>query len=320
MGKILTPVLIFFLLLAACADKDPQLKMTIESDPEYELDGGTPRPAIEMENSVFRVRVATKKGGHCGIESGILHYVQKSTGTDQVAAILDANYMRGPMIRAQITHGNSDSIRVKIEFQDLPDRDSGSGETDNAGSLAYTIYPNSPVLKIEYLERLPQPDPIVDLGAPGGERKIGGGFSAGSETRLHGQESYHNGELVCHPATYWTSVADDPRAVWESGPDGGGALAFKNHLIVAVASASSGEGYGRVVPIHKTGVRGGARHLKLLWNTGIEFYCKPWTDAEFGRSAEIQTESRPFTAYLFCFDDGLDAAIDTGRAIAGGWR
>jgi hypothetical protein len=157
---------------------------------------------------------------------------------------------------------------------------------------------------------------MVDLGAPGGVKKAGRGFTPGASTRIHGQDAFN--DLVCHPETYWSSVADDPRLSGPAGPDDGGPLNYNGFIIVAVASDSTGEGFGRVVPVHRDGIQGGVRHLKLLWNTGIEFYCKPWTDREFGRSSEKQTFNPAFVAYLFCFSNGLAGAMELGKRIADG--
>jgi hypothetical protein len=306
-------VALLFFTCSQPGEVDESLSISIGSDENYSMADGRKRPRIVLENSRFRAVVATKKGGRCGIESGILEYINKATGTDQVASIVDANYMRGPITSAEITDDGPRFKRVVMTFEDLPDEE----QKDNSGSVAYTIFANSPVLKIEYLDRLPPPDPIVDLGAPGGVRRgTGRGFSEGASTRVWGQEEFK--ELVSHPATYWTSVSDDPRLAGALGPVDGGPLNYNGHIIVAVASDATGEGYGRVVPIHRDGESGGARHLKLLWNTGIEFYAKPWTDNEYGSSAEEQTYAPPFVAYLFFFDKGLDAAMKIGKAIADG--
>lgn len=306
------------LLVCACSNPpvDPALSILVEHDTHFSKSDGSPRPKVILENSIHRAVIATQQGGTCGIESGILEWLHKRTGSNQVNRVIDANYMRGPVISARITDNRKDFKRVLLHFEDLPDKDPQTSETDNSGSLAYTIFSHSPVLKIEYIDRLPNPDPIVDLGMPGGVKKIGSGFSDAAETRVYGQENFN--DLVCHPATYWTNVADDPRLQWESGPADGGALNYHNHLIVAVASKASDEGYGRVVPIHQDNERGGARHLKLLWNTGIEFYTKPWTDREFGQSSEQQFYAPPFVAYLFCFTNGLDEAIKLGKIIVDG--
>jgi hypothetical protein len=295
---------------------DASFSLTIDEDPQYSDSQGRARPRITLANSCFIAVIATKKGATCGIETGILQYIQKSTGTDQARSIIDANYMRGPVITADVTDDTNALKRVVLTYEDLPDVGDREEETDNSAKVAYTIFPFSPVLKIEYLERLPEPDPIVDLGAPGGAERTGNGFSDNAKTRVYGQEKFN--ELVCHPATYWTSVSDDPRLTWSPGPDDGGPLSYKGHLIVAVGSIDNREGYGRVVPVHRAGTAGGARHLKLLWNTGIEFYAKPWTDREYGHSKELQAFSPPFTAYLFCFDDGLENAIQMGKKITDG--
>lgn len=312
---------IFALLVISCStSQDAQLSITISQDPWYDTSGGVPRPVISLENSAFKGVIATKAGGTCGIESGLLEWTQKSTGTNQVpkGGIIDANYMRGPVGSAEITVSSQRMKRVVLEYEDLPDQAGSGKETDNHAVLAYTIFPNSPVIKIEYLDRTPMPDPIVDLGAPGGARRIGGSFSENASTRVYGQHEYHGGELICHPKTYWTNVDDDPRAAWGAGPSDGGPINYHGHIIVAVASKETGEGYGRVVPVHMQGRQGGARHLKLLWNTGIEIYTKPWTDSEYGQSNVEQTYNPPYTAYVYCFDAGLDRAIEMGKAIADG--
>jgi len=313
-------IALVLIILSCGPPRDPQLSITISRDPDYTTGDGVPRPVVTLENSAFRAVIATKEGGTCGIESGLLEWTHKSTGTNQVpdGGIIDADYMRGPVRSAEITDDRIRMKRVVLEYEDLPDQTDRGDETDNHAVLAYTIFPNSPVIHIGYLDRTPMPDPIVDLGAPGGVRRIGGGFSENASTSVYGQEDYHDGELVCHPKTYWTNVNDDPRAAWGAEPADGGPLNYNSHLIVAVASNESGEGYGRMVPIHLEGTQGGACHLKLLWNTGIEFYTKPWTDSEFGRSSEVQSYNPSYTAYIYCFDAGLERAMRMGQSIADG--
>ena len=90
----------------------------------------------------------------------------------------------------------------------------------------------------------------------------------------------------------------------------GGSLNYHDHFIMAVANPENGIGFGRIMPVYKSGIRGGCRILKLLWDEGFEVF--PSTGLQY------QTDRPAFVGYIFLFDDGLENAIAMGQAVVDG--
>jgi hypothetical protein len=80
-------------------------------------------------------------------------------------------------------------------------------------------------------------------------------------------------------------------------------------MIMAVGNPENGRGFGRVMPIFKRGERGGVRIVKLLSGQtfdgqGIETFPKTG-----------QPYAPAFSGYLFVFQEGLDRAVEGGKAL-----
>jgi len=78
---------------------------------------------------------------------------------------------------------------------------------------------------------------------------------------------------------------------------------------MAVGNPENGRGFGRVMPIFKRGERGDVRIVKLLSGQtfdgqGIETFPKTG-----------QPYAPAFSGYLFVFQEGLDRAVERGKAL-----
>ena len=276
--NLLTFMLLGFTILAQ-AQADPELEITIDSS--------RTRPKVEFANSVFKADIKSYIGGACGIEYSIRDWIIKSVEEDQVSLGLDGNSYRGPLERATLV-ADSDSIQtVRAEYENCSDN-----EFDISATTEYSIFPNSPVIRINYL-KLPQTGAdIIDKGTPGG--------AAEGVYRFYGDQEYASlvRGFVPAPENYWNAAAGDPVD--------GGQLNYNGYLIMVVGNPENGHGYGRVVPLGRSGESGGTRAVSLLGDSGFE------------NLTGAAMNSQPFVSYLFVFERGLDEAILMGQAIADG--
>lgn len=279
---------LFLLILIAgkaVMAEDAQLQIRIDSSGAY--------LRVELENSLFRAVMRTNQGGECGIEHAIRDWVIKAAGEDQVDNYIDACAQRGPMIRAEMVHDGAERKTLRAEYEDCPQ---GSG--DNSAIIEYSIFPHSPVIRVDYLKYPSSWANTVDIGKPGGTQK--------GEFRFFGQQEYaaQVRDIVAYPESYWNTY--DGGGYRDDPPDGG-PLNYENHVIMAVGNPENGRGFGRVMPIFARDERGGVRIVKLLSDQGFETF--PRTGQGF---------APPFTGYLFVFTEGLDEAVRMGQRIVGG--
>ena len=235
---------------------------------------------VNLENQLFKATVRSHPGAKCGTEHAIRDWIWKGTNQNQAAFVIDACAQRGPLGAANVLFQHPDSAAVELTYRTC----------DNKAIQAvskYTIYQNSPFIKIDYLS---YPDGwwnTVDIGQPGGESQ--------GVYHIHGMEAYPR-DLALYPDSYWNTY--DPG--YESDPKNGGVLNYKGYVIMMVADRVDGTGFGRIMPI-KTDTNGGMRILKLLHRRGFETF--PGTgDA-----------NKPFTAALFAFEGGIPKAVDTAK-------
>jgi len=236
--------------------------------------------SVHLENTLFKATVRGHKGAKCGTEHAIRDWVWKGTNQNQAAFLIDACAQRGPLAKATLLFQHTDSASVKLEYQAC------DGDTVHAVSQ-YTIYRNSPFIKIAYLS---YPDGwwnTVDIGRPGGQPQ--------GVYHIYGMEEYPR-DFVLYPESYWNT--HDPG--YESDPKDGGVLNYRGHVIMIVADRVDGAGFGRIMPI-KTATEGGMRILKLLHRRGFETF--PGTGGT----------NMPYTAALFAFDGGIEKAVDTAK-------
>ena len=120
-------------------------------------------PTVTFENAVYRAAIRENPGGECGTENAIRDWTIKSKNLDQAGYLIDACAQRGPLQKASVIFERPDSAKIKLEYKDCKKGDI------NAIS-EYTIYRNSPFIKIDYKK---MPDGwwnTVDIGRPGGEK------------------------------------------------------------------------------------------------------------------------------------------------------
>ena len=287
-GRLSTLVLALSILSLVCfsiafAQLDPELSIVVDSSGTY--------PAITLENSVFRATIRVNYGGSCGTEHAIRDWVIKAYNEDQVDSYIDACAIRGPLERASIVWDSDTLMTVRAEFDDCS-RD----PIRNSATIEYSIFPNSPVIKIDYIKFPWGWANVVDSGTPGGS-------SYGGQYRFYGAGEY--AEKVrgydIYPDSYWNTYDGGK---YSNDPPTAGSLNYKNDLIMTVGNSAKGHGFGRVIPIYKKDVRGGATIVKLLWNNGFEIFPKIY--------------SRPYVSYLFVFDNGTAKAVQMGQMIANG--
>ena len=266
--------------------EDAQLQIRIDSSGAY--------LRVELENSLYRAVIRTNQGGACGIEHAIRDWVIKAADEDQVDNYIDACAQRGPLIRAEVVHDGPGRKTLRGEYENCPQ---GSG--DNSAVIEYSIFPDSPVIRVDYLRYPNSWANTVDLGTPGGTRK--------GEFRFFGQREYavQVRDIVGYPESYWNTYDGGE---YRDDPLYGGPLNYKDHLIMAVGNPENGRGFGRVMPVFDQGERGGMRIVKLLFDRGFETF--PRTGQGFAPS---------FTGYLFVFTEGLDEAARMGQRIVDGW-
>lgn len=270
--------------LSVCpgARADDALSITID-------DSGTWLQAT-LENSVYRARYGTNNGGPTGTEHAFKDWIIKSSDRDQVDSYIDACAQRGPARSMEIVRDDPGVKTLRVGY---------GVSTPDAYIVEYTIFGNSPVIKIDYLKYGGWTN-TVDRATPGGTRSGRYEFYGGD---VYAQQvrDYDQGR---HPNSYWNTY-DGGR--YANDPVDGGPLNYNHHMIMCVANPNNGEGYGRVMPIFANNVRGGIRIVKLMDWFGFETF--PGCGQGY----------RPvFTGYIYVFTEGLDDAVAKGRKIVDG--
>jgi hypothetical protein len=271
--------ILIFLSWGASA-QDEELGISIDDSGEY-------LKAV-FENSVFRGVFSTNSGGPCNVEHAFKEWTVKSSGRDQAGSYIEACAHRGPARKMELVLDNDNEKRLRVEFGcDAPD----------AFINEYTIYANSPVIKIDYLKYGGWTN-TVDISSPGG--------AGNGQYLFYGAEEYNRQvrDYVLYEESYWNT---HDGGGYSNDPIDGGPLNYNGHMIMCVANPENDEGWGRVMPIFEEGVCGGMKIVKLLFNAGFETF--PGTGQGY----------RPaYTGYLFLFTRGLDSAVNMGVEIVDG--
>ncbi len=237
-------------------------------------------PVVGFENDLFKGTIRSHKGGACGSEHAIRDWMIKSRNVNQAGFLIDACAQRGPLKQASILFENRDSASVQLEYGDC--------KTGLIHAVSvYTVYRNSPFIRINYMKYPVGWWNTVDIGRPGGEKQ--------GVYKIHGMEDYFR-KIVLYPASYWNTY--DPG--YEADPENGGVLAYKGNLIMLVGDLESGAGFGRIIPV-KTGKSGGIKILKLLNRRGFETFPATGDKGE------------PYSSSIFVFDKGLDQAMEMAK-------
>jgi hypothetical protein len=285
MRRYLVPLIL--LAGSALVAEDAQMQIRIDSSGAY--------LHVELENSLYKAVIRSHQGAACGTEHAIRDWVIKATGEDQVGSYIDACAQRGPLGSAEVVYDGPERMTLRGEYEDCP---KGSGV--HSATLEYSIFPHSPVIRVDYLKYPSIWTNTVDIGTPGGSRERG-------EYRFYGQQEYASQvrDVTGYPGSYW-NIYDGGEYLHD--PLDAGPLNYHGHLIMAVGNPDNSQGFGRVMPVYHRGERGGAIILKLLGQRGFETFPRVG-----------QTYAPPFTGYLYMFTEGLDEAVLMGQRIVDGW-
>jgi hypothetical protein len=243
---------------------------------------------VILENSVIRCRYGWKpinedKGG----ESFITHLTIKEINQNQVGdesggGRIDAAAGRFEMIDASVKYDGDDFKAVRMSWN--------TGLPNFIASQEVAIFPNCPVLKVDYISYCVN---IVDIASPDGGEDPKYVFYGGNEWKR---------DYVLYPKGYYYPP-DDTYVVEQTGmpgDEGPGALNYNGFFIMAVYNEKTGAGFGRVSPVESTSI------IKLLFSQGFELFPY-WKKAK-----------RPYSGYIFTFTQGPDEALKLGKAIADG--
>jgi len=250
-----------------------------------------------LENNLMRCKYGWRhhkdpQGGQSYIRELMLKSVNYNMG-DWLDA---AAGKRGPLTNVTLVCDRDDKKTVRLEWND----------SDKIQEV--TIYPNSLILKIDYIKILGFPH-IVDVGSHGGRKIDNATFVMyGAEEWQELRKSNRDARLINHQNEHHRLTYDlyptYPYPIIDT-PDWKGfapvPLNYDGNLIVGVYNSENGTGYGRVMPFHVV------NYLKLL-DDGFEFF--PFW--------KIPSEKRtfPFTGYLFLVDGGgSEEIIGTGKGI-----
>jgi len=264
-------------------EEDYAMKAPISTEVGKDENG---RWEVVLENSVIRCRYGWKpinedKGG----ESFITHLVIKENGQNQVGdeagGRIDAAAGRFEMIDASIKYDGTDFKTVRMSWKTRGDY------------IAYqevTIFPDSPVLKVDYIKYCVN---IVDIASPGG--------GDNPKYTFYGGDKWKRG-YVLYPKGYYYPP-DDTYVVEQTGmpgDEGPGTLDYNGFFIMAICNEQTGVGFGRVSPVGSTSI------IKLLFNRGFELF--PYW----------QKTKKSYSGYIFAFTGGADEALEMGKTIADG--
>jgi len=249
---------------------------------------------VTLENDLLKCRYGWSfhndpVGGQSYIREFRLKSVNQSMG-DWLDA---AAGKRGPFTNITLVYDGSDRKTVRLEWNN----------GDNVQDV--TIYPNSLVLKIDYIRIVGFPH-IVDVGSHGGSLYNPKFTMYGAEewqalrktnttpSLLNHYNEHHRLTHDLYPMYPYPVIDTNDWYRFEPTP-----LNYNGYLILGVYKSASGVGYGRVMPYDVV------NYLKLL-DDGFEFF-------PFWRGP---VRKFPFTGYLFLVDGGgSDEIIATGTGI-----
>lgn len=253
---------------------------------------------VLLENSKIRVRYETRDAGD--VQTYIREFVIKDVGESQGHWLDSAAHRRG-LRSAEIVADTPEAKTVRLTWD-------GSEKFPKDAISQVTIYRDSPVLKIDYLQSAFAH--ICDLGTPGGTRK-------GNKYVIHGAEQWRQvrkeidrPELRDHPSEDHR-LTDDlfplyPKPIIDRGW-GPTPMNYKGWYIMGAYNPANGRGFGRVVPANAMLYMKLLAGPKIRVGTGFEFF--PWWKMR-GRSR------RQYTSYLFAVTGGEKEILTVGKRIA----
>lgn len=241
---------------------------------------------VVLENSAIHCRYGWKpinedKGG----ESFITHLIikenkQNQVGNESGGGRIDAAAGRFEMLDASVKYDGTDFKTVQMSWK--------TQRPDFIASQEVTIFPDYPVLKVDYIEYCVN---IVDIASPGGGENPKYTFYGGDKWKR---------DYVLYPKGYYYPP-DDTYVVEQTGMPGDekpGPLNYNGFFIMAICNEKTGVGFGRVSPVEATSI------IKLLFSRGFELFPY-WKKAK-----------KPYSGYIFAFTQGVDEAMELGKAIA----
>lgn len=272
---------------------------------------------IVLENDHYRAQLKTNGPHHRekGFEEGyyywhgIRNWEYKKYGIDQaIGAGIDLNHFRGNCYKTEMLEDGTDTKTIRLYYHTYKRFILAEADIDtitNKLISEYTIFRNSPVIKIRYVSYAESSgwSNIFDIGSPGG---LEGQYMA--KTKVYGQEKLGH-DLIYHEKALWQGYQISYDEVLKDDSTGA-PLIYKGHFIMAVANPKNGIGFGRVMPKYEKGKTGGVKILKLLWDQGFEVFPS--------MAKEVASDTPPFIGYIYPFEGGLDAGIAIGKSIVDG--
>ena len=251
---------------------------------------------VVLENEQISVHYETRMTGE-----SLQTYIRRLTiaGFDENQGHwLDAAAWRTFLKSATIVWDGPEAKTVRLEW-------AGRGNWAEATAVSkVSIYPDSPVLKIDYLSAaFPH---VCDIGTPGGSRENGAFAIHGAEEWQEARRRITAPALREHPNEHHRLTDYLYPAYPFPLVDGGWgqeALDRNGWYVMGVFNPANGQGFGRVVPVDAV------PYIKLLGPPTIRGYG-------FELFPSWRTEFHPYTSYLFAVTGGADEILSVGRDIA----
>jgi hypothetical protein len=245
---------------------------------------------LVLENSVLYCRWGNKTFGDGAKNHVILELRDKRNNTNHAGDQLDGVWMayakgRGPLTKAEVVYDGKERKTGHLEW--------------NRGTVVQeiSIFPDSPVLKIDYLVYGVN---VVDIGKPGGKPK--------GTYVFHGADQWYKTRKTITDTAFRNHPNEHHRLVDDLYPNypnpvflrewGGQDLNYHGWFIMGVYDDSTGAGFGRVMPFKHIDI------IKLLWQKGFELF------PHFGNPHQS------FSGYLFTVTGGKQEILRRGRQIA----
>ena len=280
-------LLVLLLMLAACAAEEGWGNITIAPDPL----GGM---SVTLQNSKIRCRYAVTDMPGSGYEAFIRELVLQEVQENQAGAMLDemglsADEGRGPITKAEVTHVGPDRMTVRLESsaKTEPTAFHGSRVVEQV-----TIYPDSCILRMDYLEYGVN---IVDWASPGGVTE--------GRAVIYGADRWVRGHVL-YPDQYYSVLPEE-----KGDPDDAGSLNYHGFIIAGVYNPANNRGVGRVMPVAHTSVM---KHMGRY--RGVEWF----PHVEWSPPYASKGRRRPFVGYLYVVTGGAEEILSVGKRIADG--
>lgn len=225
-----------------------------------------------LENSRIRVRYGSYQASDVGPKDAIVELVIKPAGVN-LAGRIDSRSANG-------SKGQSNRLSAVEVVRDGADRktvllDYGEGTAVEEVS----IYPDAPWLEITYQHHDVN---IFDTPKPKLEYEV---YGAAEWAKSRGWTERY----PAYPESYY-------RKEW-SAP---GPLEYRGQFILGAYDPSTGNGYGRVMPVEHVDV------VKLLFSRGFEMFPH----------YQPRRPQASFTGYLFVVTGGADEIVRRGKELA----